>query len=96
MEELTSCKTAIENCKLTRTFSIAHLYKEEKAMDMHIHDCYELYYSISGGKQFLTNKSIDLSNIRSVEGNFSLILLWQNQLISPLWKKSEVIFVYSH
>lgn len=22
-------------------------------MDMHIHDCYELYYSISGGKQFL-------------------------------------------
>lgn len=53
MEELTSCKLAIENCLSTRTFSIAHLYKEEKAMDMHIHDCYELYYSISGGKQFL-------------------------------------------
>lgn len=53
MQELTSCKTAIENCLSTRTFSIAHLYKEEKAMDMHIHDCYELYYSISGGKQFL-------------------------------------------
>lgn len=53
MEELTSCKQAIENCLHTHTFSIAHLYKEEKAMDMHIHDCYELYYSISGGKQFL-------------------------------------------
>lgn len=53
MEELSSCKTAIENCQRTKTFSIAHLYKEEKAMDMHIHDCYELYYSISGGKQFL-------------------------------------------
>lgn len=53
MEELTSCKTAIENCQKSRTFSIAHLYKEEKAMEMHIHDCYELYYSISGGKQFL-------------------------------------------
>ena len=53
MEEVNSCKTAIENCERTRTFSIAHLYKEEKAMDMHIHDCYELYYSISGGKQFL-------------------------------------------
>lgn len=53
MEELTSCKTAITNCLASRTFSIAHLYKEEKAMDMHIHDCYELYYSISGGKQFL-------------------------------------------
>ena len=53
MEELNSCKTAIERCAQTKTFSIAHLYKEEKAMDMHIHDCYELYYSISGGKQFL-------------------------------------------
>ncbi len=53
MEELTSCKQAIENCLTSHTFSIAHLYKEEKAMDMHIHDCYELYYSISGGKQFL-------------------------------------------
>lgn len=53
MEELTSCKEAIANCLSERTFSIAHLYKEEKAMDMHIHDCYEIYYSISGGKQFL-------------------------------------------
>lgn len=53
MDEVTSCKVAIDNCQRTRTFSIAHLYKEEKAMDMHIHDCYELYYSISGGKQFL-------------------------------------------
>lgn len=53
MKELASCKTAVENCLRDRSFSIAHLYKEEKAMDMHIHDCYELYYSISGGKQFL-------------------------------------------
>lgn len=53
MNELNSCQQAIENCLSSRTFSIAHLYKEEKAMDMHIHDCYELYYSISGGKQFL-------------------------------------------
>lgn len=53
MEELFSCKQAMENCTATQTFAIAHLYKEEKAMDMHIHDCYEIYYSISGGKQFL-------------------------------------------
>lgn len=53
MEELYSCKQAMENCSATQTFAIAHLYKEEKAMDMHIHDCYEIYYSISGGKQFL-------------------------------------------
>lgn len=58
MEELTSCKTAVENCLRDRTFSIAHLYKEEKAMDMHIHDCYELYYSISGGKQFLIDNCL--------------------------------------
>lgn len=53
MEELTSCHLAVENCLKSHTFSIAHLYQEEKTMDMHIHDCYELYYSISGGKQFL-------------------------------------------
>ena len=48
MEEFSSCKTAIERCLSTKAFAIAHLYQEEKAMDMHIHDCYELYYSISG------------------------------------------------
>lgn len=53
MEELYSCQQAMENCSLTGTFAIAHLYKEEKTMDMHIHDCYEIYYSISGGRQFL-------------------------------------------
>ncbi len=53
MKEFSSCQQAIENCASTQTFSIAHLYKEEKTMDMHIHDCYEIYYSISGGRQFL-------------------------------------------
>lgn len=53
MEELYSCKQAIETCIKSQTFSIAHLYKDENAMEMHIHDCYEIYYSISGGKQFL-------------------------------------------
>ena len=56
MKELFSCKQAMESCSQTRTFSIAHLYMEEKAMDMHIHDCYEIYYSISGGKQFLIDQ----------------------------------------
>lgn len=37
----------------SKTFAVAHLYKEEKTMDMHIHDCCEIYYSISGGRQFL-------------------------------------------
>ena len=43
----------MESCMSSHSFAIAHLYKEEKAMDMHIHDCYEIYYSIRGGKQFL-------------------------------------------
>ncbi len=53
MNEFLSCKQAMESCMESKTFSVAHLYKEEKTMDMHIHDCYEIYYSISGGRQFL-------------------------------------------
>lgn len=48
-----SCKQAINRCLETQTFAIAHLYNDEKPMSMHIHDSYELYFSISGGKQFL-------------------------------------------
>lgn len=58
MKEHNSCKSAIEACTTDKYFAIAHLHFEEKTMDMHIHDCYEIYYSISGGKQFLIdNKS---------------------------------------
>lgn len=53
MTVFSSCEQAIRDCLDRQTFSVAHLYKEEKTMDMHIHDCYELYFSISGGKQFL-------------------------------------------
>lgn len=53
MKEHTSCKQAISDCLENKTFAIAHLYNEEKTMNMHIHDCYELFYCISGGKQFL-------------------------------------------
>lgn len=53
MTEFTSCKTAIATAIQNKKFTIAHLYKEEKPMAMHIHDCYEIYYSVSGGKRFL-------------------------------------------
>lgn len=53
MKELTSCKSAIAECLKNKYYAIAHLYNEEKIMDMHIHDCYEIYYSICGGRQFL-------------------------------------------
>ena len=53
MKEFSSCKLAIQSCLETKSFAVAHLYNDDKPMDMHIHDCYEIYYSISGGKQFL-------------------------------------------
>lgn len=53
MNEFSSCKQAIQSCLDTRTFALAHLYSDEKPMSMHIHDSYEIYFSISGGKQFL-------------------------------------------
>ncbi len=53
MKEFNSCKASIDSCLESKTFALAHLYKDEKPMNMHIHDCYEIYYSKSGGKQFL-------------------------------------------
>lgn len=53
MKQFTSCKESVESCILHKDFAIAHLYHEEKTLDIHIHDCHEIYYSISGGKQFL-------------------------------------------
>lgn len=53
VKEFHSCKSAIDFCLANKYFALAHLYHDEKPMNMHIHDCYELYFSISGGKQFL-------------------------------------------
>lgn len=62
MKELNSCKEAMKASIENKYFSVAHLYKDEKAMEMHIHDCYEVYFSVSGGKQFLIdNKLYDIT-----------------------------------
>ncbi|MFT4145064.1 MAG: AraC family transcriptional regulator [Mobilitalea sp.] len=53
MKQLNSCKAAMDSCIHNQTFAFARLYNDEKTMGMHIHDCYEIYFSISGGKQFL-------------------------------------------
>lgn len=53
MQESRSCREAMDECIDTGRFAFTHLYGDEKTMDMHIHDCYEVYYAISGGKQFL-------------------------------------------
>lgn len=57
MKEFNSCKAAMESCINKQYFAIAHLYNYEKPMNMHIHDCHEIYFSISGGKQFLIDNS---------------------------------------
>lgn len=58
MKEYTSCQESVDSCITNKYFAIAHLYNEEKTMNMHIHDCYEIYYSISGGRQFLIDNKV--------------------------------------
>ncbi len=58
MHIFNSCKESSQYCLDTQTFGIAHLYNTEKTSDIHIHDCYEIYYSIAGGKQFLINDCV--------------------------------------
>ncbi len=80
MKELYSCHEAIDRCIATRRFAIAHLLQEEKTMAMHIHDCYELYYSISGGKQFL----IDSTCYQMGPGDLFLINNYESHCVSRL------------
>lgn len=82
MEEFSSCKKAMEACASTKTFSLAHLFQEEKVMEMHIHDCYEIYYSISGGKQFL----IDNRFYPIQPGDLFLINQYESHYITQLDK----------
>ena len=83
MKELNSCKEAMAECMEKKYFSVAHLYKDEKAMDMHIHDCYELYYSISGGKQFLIdNKLYDVA-----PGDIFLISQYDSHYLTQIDKE---------
>ncbi|BCJ93301.1 AraC family transcriptional regulator [Anaerocolumna cellulosilytica] len=76
MKEYTSCKESMESCLTDKYFAIAHLYNEEKTMNMHIHDCYEIYYSISGGRQFLIDNKFytmqpgDVFFINSYESHY--------------------------
>lgn len=53
-----SCQSAIQSCLDTKMFAIARLYSNEKTMGIHIHDCYEVYFSISGGRQFLIDDRV--------------------------------------
>lgn len=82
MKEFTSCKDAINSCLENKSFAIAHLYSEEETMSMHIHDSYEMYYSISGGKQFLIdNKFYDIN-----PGDLFVINQYESHYVSQISK----------
>lgn len=82
MKEFTSCKESISNCIESKYFSIAHLHSEEETMAIHIHDCYEIYYSISGGKQFLIdNKIYDIN-----PGDLFVINQFESHYVSQISK----------
>lgn len=80
MKEFSSCKTAIESCIKDKYFAVAHLYFEEKTMNIHIHDCYEIYYSISGGKQFL----IDNKSYRIEPGDLFFINQYESHYLTQI------------
>lgn len=69
MKVLTSYSDGIDQCLANKSFSIAHLHKEVGVLSMHSHRCYELYFSISGGKSFL----IEDKNYRIEPGNLFMI-----------------------
>ncbi len=82
MKEFTSCKESINNCIKNKYFSIVHLHTEEETMSIHIHDCYEIYYSISGGKQFLIGNK--LYNI--IPGDLFVINQFESHYVSQINK----------
>ena len=90
MKASSSCKESMKNCMENHSFAFAHLYNDEKAMDMHIHDCYEIYYSISGGKQFL----IDNCFYDIQDGDLFLINQFESHYLSQIdMQKHERIIV---
>lgn len=91
MKEFTSCKESIENCIKNKYFSIAYLHTEEETMAIHIHDCYEIYYSISGGKQFLIdNKLYDINC-----GDLFVINQFESHYVSKINKMTHERIVIS-
>ena len=93
MHIFSSCHDAVQHCLETRSFAIAHLYNYEQTMDIHLHDCYEIYYSISGGRQFL----IDNHLYDFVSGDIFFINSFETHHLSSLeQEKYERIVIHIH
>lgn len=91
MQILSSCTQAIRDCKETHSFAVAHLYNDDVPMKMHIHDTYEIYYSISGGRQFLIdNRFYDFA-----PGDIFFINQFESHYLSQLDKATHERIVLS-
>ena len=91
MQIFSSCTKAIQSCKETRSFAVAHLYNDDIPMKMHIHDTYEIYYSISGGRQFLIdNRFYDFH-----PGDIFFINQFESHYLSQLDKATHERIVIS-
>lgn len=53
MKIYSSYEEAFNACISEKYFSVAHLYHREKTMGLHTQECYEIYYSVCGGRRFL-------------------------------------------
>lgn len=91
MKACSSCKSCIASCIQNQYFAFTHLYSDEKPMDMHIHDCYEIYYSISGGKQFL----IDNSFYRISPGDIFFINQYESHYITQIDSQVHERIIFS-
>jgi AraC-like DNA-binding protein len=91
MKEFMSCKEAVASCINQKRFTIAYLCQEEKTLNMHIHDCYEIYYSISGAKQFL----IDNRCYGIVPGDVFVINNYESHYISQVNTSTHERIVFS-
>jgi AraC-like DNA-binding protein len=60
-------------------------------MNVHIHDCYEIYYSISGGKQFL----IDNKTYKIEPGDLFFINQYESHYLSQIEQKEHERIILS-
>jgi YesN/AraC family two-component response regulator len=95
MELFTSCQKAINSCLTEKRFAIANLQSSERTMDMHVHDCFEVYIALSGGKHFF----IDDRNYDVHKGDIFVINQYESHyLLQDNNENNEriVISIYPH
>lgn len=57
MKEYLLCQPAIDDCISKKRFTIAALYTDQKTLDMHMHDCCEIYFALSDGNRFFIDEN---------------------------------------